>query len=122
MLPHLTKSSKPTIEKESTMPGIDFDKLRAEITMEQVLNLVNFEPSHRTGDQWYGGCPLHDCTRRRPRFFSANVATRRYHCHRCHSNGNQLELWAAFTKKSMYPATLDLCRQIGREVPWIHRW
>ena len=31
------------------MPGVDFDKLRTEITMEQVLNLLGFEPSRRSG-------------------------------------------------------------------------
>ena len=44
------------------MPGIDFDRLRREITMEQVLDLLGFEPSHEPGEQWYGRCPLHDCT------------------------------------------------------------
>ena len=44
------------------MPGIDFNRLRAEITMEQVLNLLGFEPSSRTDDQWYGRCPLHEST------------------------------------------------------------
>ena len=104
------------------MPGIDFNRLRAEITMKQVLDLLGFEPIHRRGDQWYGACPLHDCRCRRPRFFSANVATRRYYCHQCYSYGNQLELWAAFTKRLLHPATIDLCHQLGREVPWIHRW
>jgi hypothetical protein len=40
------------------MPGIDFDRLRREITMEQVLQLLGFQPTQRTGVQWYGGCPL----------------------------------------------------------------
>jgi hypothetical protein len=38
------------------MPGIDFHRLRQEITMEQVLTLLGFEPSQRTGDQWYVPC------------------------------------------------------------------
>ena len=67
------------------MPGIDFDRLRREITMEQVLTLLGFEPSQRTGEQWYGACPVHDSTSDRARHFSVNVATRRYHCHKCHS-------------------------------------
>jgi hypothetical protein len=104
------------------MPGIDFDRLRREITMEQVLDLLNFQPSHRTGAQWYGRCPLHDSTSRRPRFFSVNVAIRRYHCHKCHSEGNQLDLWAAAAKLPPRPAAIDLCRALGKEVPWIYRW
>ena len=45
--------------KEQHMPGIDFDRLRREISMEQVLVLLGFEPTRRTSDQWYGACPLH---------------------------------------------------------------
>ena len=51
-----------------------------------------------------------------------NVAIRRDHCHKCHSQGNQLELWAAFTKREMHPAMIDLCHALGREIPWIRRW
>jgi len=108
--------------KEPTMPEVDFNRVRTEITMEQVLDLLGFEPSHRRGDQWYGRCPLHDSTTRRSRQFSVNVATGRYCCHRCHSRGNQLELWAAVTKLSLYHAAIDLCQALGREVPWIRRW
>lgn len=103
------------------MPGVDFNRLRAEITMEQVLHLLRFEPSQRSGPQWYGCCPLRDCTSRRGRSFSVNVAIGRYYCHRCHRHGNQLELWAAATNTSLYQATIDLCRLLGREVPWIRR-
>lgn len=104
------------------MPGIDFDRLRAEITMEQVLNLLGFQPSHRAGNQWYGCCPLHDATSGRRGSFSVNVAIGRYYCHQCHSRGNQLELWAAATKLSLHPAAIDLCGVLGLEVPWIRRW
>lgn len=104
------------------MPGIDFAVLRREITMEQVLNLLEFEPTQRTGDQWYGGCPVHGSTSSRTRHFSVNVAKRRYCCHKCHSQGNQLELWAAVTKRDLHPAMIDLCQALGREVPWVRRW
>jgi hypothetical protein len=104
------------------MPGIDFDRLRREIRMVEVLNLVGFEPARRTGDQWYGCCPLQDAPPGRGSSFSVNVASERYCCHKCHSQGHQIELWAAFTKLSLHPAAIDLCRVLGREVPWILRW
>ena len=45
------------------MPGVDFNRVRAEeITMEQVLSLLGFQPSQRSGAQWYGSCPLHETT------------------------------------------------------------
>jgi DNA primase len=104
------------------MPGIDFQKLRAEITMEQVLELIGFEPSSRHDDQWYGPCPLHDNSTPRCRVFSVNVHERRYYCHRCRSHGNQLELWAAVTHRPLYPAAIDLCQRLGIDTPWIRRW
>ena len=36
-------------DRDTNMPGIDFDRLRAEITIEQVLNLLGFEPTGRKG-------------------------------------------------------------------------
>jgi DNA primase len=104
------------------MPGVDFGRLRREITMEEVLKLLGFEPSHRKGDQWYGRCPLHDSEPGRSRCFSVNVAIRRYYCHKCQSKGNQIELWAEITKLPIHQAAIDLCRALGREAPWIRRW
>ena len=103
------------------MPGIDFARLRQEITMEDVLHLVGFQPCQATGDQWYGACPLHASTSARPRHFSVNVARRRYYCHKCRSHGNHLELWAAFTQRQLHPAMIELCHALGRNIPWIPR-
>ena len=107
------------------MPGIDFDGLRNQITMEQVLDLLGFEPIARRGEQWYGPCPLrhfHASVSPRSRCFSVNVARRVYFCHGCHRQGNHLTLWADFTGQPVYPAMLDLCRRLDREPPCIHRW
>ena len=104
------------------MPGIDFDRLRAEITMEQVLNLLGFEPTRRKGPQWYGRCPLHASSSKRSCCFSVNLTLRCYYCHRCHSHGNHIDLWAAATKLPLYQAAIDLCQRLGRKVPWLQRW
>jgi len=104
------------------MPGVDFHRVRAEITMEQVLNLLGFEPSSRSGAQWYGRCPLHESGPGRHRSFSVNVALGRYFCHGCRSHGNHLELWAAATKLPLHQAALDLCHRLGQEIPRIRRW
>ena len=45
-----------------------------------------------------------------------------YYYHKCQSKGNQLELWAAVHKLSIYQAAMDLCRALGRDVPEITRW
>jgi hypothetical protein len=51
-----------------------------------------------------------------------NVAIGRYYRHRCHRHGHQLELWAAATGLLLYPASIDLCAALGREVPQMERW
>ena len=103
------------------MPGVDFERIRAVVTMEQVLNLLGFEPSSRSGSQWSGSCPLRDCGTSRRRSFSVNVASGRYCCHRCQSHGNPLELWAAATGLPLHRAAVDLCHRLGCAVPWIRR-
>lgn len=104
------------------MPGVDFNKLRAEITMSEVLNQLGFTPTSRNGNQLKGPCPVHGSSSKNSRTFSVNLATGRYYCHKCNSHGNQLELWAAVTKQNIYQASVDLCSAVKREVPWIERW
>jgi DNA primase len=107
---------------DKIMAGVDFDTLRSEITMEQVLNKIGFKPSSRSGDQWHGPCPVHGSSSPQGRSVSVNLKSGRYYCHKCHSHGNQLELWAAVHQLSIYDAALDLCRTLGRQIPWIKRW
>jgi DNA primase len=104
------------------MPGVDFQSLRTEITMEHVLNQLGFVSTSRHGDQLHGPCPIHGSTSPDSRSLSINLETNRYYCHKCHSHGNQLELWAAVHQLPMYEAALDLCHALGRDVPWIKRW
>lgn len=104
------------------MPGIDFNQLRTEITITQVLGLLKFEPIHPRGQQWYGYCPLHESEPKHRRAFSVNVAIGCYCCHKCGSRGDQFTLWAEANKLPLYPATIDLCHQLGIQVPYLHRW
>ena len=104
------------------MPGVDFRVLRREITMEQVLDQLGFVPASRSGHQWHGPCPVHGSTSAGSRSLSVNLETGRYYCHKCKSHGNQLELWAAVHQLQIHEAAIDLCRALGRDVPWIERW
>ena len=103
------------------MPGVDFTQVRSKITMEDVLRQLDFESVARTGDQARGACPVHGSTSTQSRSFSVNLREGRYYCHKCQSKGNQLELWAAVHKLSIYEAAVDLCQVLGREVPWLTR-
>ena len=104
------------------MPGIDFNRLRHEITMAQVLDLIAFQCTSRRGEQWYGYCPLHQPEPKHRRAFSVNVALGCYCCHKCGSCGDQFTLWAKVNKMPLYPATIDLCRELKLAVPWVHHW
>lgn len=114
------RSTKP--QRETIVPGVDFDRLRAEITIEQVLQLLGFQAAASRGDQWYGRCLLPGCSPSEKPCFSVNLAIGRYCCHRCHRHGHQLELWAAATGLPLHAAAIDLCAALGREVPWVERW
>lgn len=104
------------------MPGVDFNVLRTEITMEQVLDQLGFQPTARSGRQLHGPCPMHGSTSPSSGSFSVNLSAARYYCHKCHSHGNVLELWAAVHRLTIHQAAIDLCRALGRNVPWIKRW
>jgi len=104
------------------MPGIDFDALRKEITIGQVLALLPFQPTGRSTDQLRGPCPVHRSSSEQSRSFSVNLSKGRYYCFKCHSQGNQLELWAAVHATTIYDGAITLCQALGRDVPWIRRW
>ncbi len=104
------------------MPGVDFNRVREEIKMSEVLKQLAFHPVEDHGSQLRGACPVHKSSSLTSRSFSVNVVEGRYHCHKCGSQGNQLELWAAVNQMSIFDAAVDLCRTFGCEVPWITRW
>ena len=101
------------------MPGIDFDAIRNDISIEEVLNLLGFSPVSQSGDQWRGPCPVHRSSLEQSRSFSVNIRLNRYFCHSCGSKGHHLELWAAVHQLTIYDAAQDLCRALHRDVPWL---
>jgi len=104
------------------MPGIDFKAVRAAVPMEDVLELLEFEPRERRGDERRGACPVHRSEGAKSRAFCVNVARQSYQCFKCGSKGNQLDLWAEAHGLSLYAAAIDLCQRLGVDVPWINRW
>ena len=91
------------------MPGVDFNVLRSEISMEDVLQQLRFQATDRAGDQLHGPCPVHGSTSPGSRTFSVNVAKGQYYCHKCHSKGNQLELLAAVHELSPCTTQQSTC-------------
>ena len=100
------------------MPGIDFIRLRQQLSLTQVLDLLGFTPTTRCGLQWRGPCPVHGSTApRRSRSFAAHVGKNCWRCFRCGAGGNALDLYAAATRLPLYEAGLQLCARLGQTVP-----
>ena len=104
------------------MPGINFQQLRAEISMAEVLELLGFIATNGSGDQRYGPCPLNPTTAQRDRHFSVNLKSGRFFCRECRRFGDQLDLWAAASEQPLYDAAVDLYNRLHREPPWVHHW
>ena len=104
------------------MPGIDFEVVRANIPIAQVLELVGFAAQARTGNQLRGSCPLHRSNSASSKTFSVNLDSNRYRCFKCQAAGGQRELWAAFQGITVYEAAIELCNRLDIDVSWVHRW
>jgi DNA primase len=101
------------------MPGIRCAAVRAMISLAEVLVLVGFEVRETSRGQVRGPCPVHRPGSARSRSFSANLKRNMYHCFRCGSSGNQLDLYAAVTGLSLYEAAVSVCERFGRDIPWV---
>jgi DNA primase len=101
------------------MPGIDFQQVRLQVSIQQVLDLLSFIPTSRLGSRLRGPCPIHGTSRSRSRTFSVHLGCHRYRCFRCHSAGSQLDLWAAVHGLTIHAATEDLCHRLGIPVPYL---
>ncbi len=104
------------------MPGVHYKTVQSRVPVAKVLELLGFVAKGVTGDQLRGPCPAHSSQSLRSRSFSAHLARDVCRCFKCGFTGNQIQLWAALNKMTVYEATVDLCQQAGVEVPWIERW
>jgi DNA primase len=104
------------------MPGVDFQAVRAAVSIADVLQLIEFVPTQTRGPELRGRCPVHGSKSQKSRVFAVNVATNVYQCFQCGSAGNQLSLYMAVTKMSLFEAAIDLCAKLNRPTPWLHRW
>jgi len=104
------------------MPGVHYKTVQSRVPMAKVLGLLGFATSGVTGDQLRRPCPIHRSQSLRSRSFSAHLARDVCRCFKCGFAGNQIQLWAALNKMTVYEAAVDMCQQAGVEVPWIERW
>jgi len=97
-------------------PPIDFDAVKAAVTIAAVLQLLG-TALHGRGAQQRGPCPLHGSTSGTSRCFSAHFDKNVFHCFKCGRSGNALDLWAAATRQTPYDAAVDLCARLGISLP-----
>ena len=100
------------------MPGIDYQQLRRQITMRQVLDLIGFQATGPKKSQLRGPCPIPGCCSTSPRMFSVDCRRQVYRCFACGSQGNALDLWAAARRLPLHQAALELCEVLNLDPPW----
>jgi CHC2 zinc finger len=103
------------------MPLIDFRQARAEVRLAAVLELLRWRAREGRGAQVRGPCPVHGSSSPGSRSFAAHLGKGAWRCFVCGARGNALDLWARATGQALYPAVLELYRQLGRAVPWLGR-
>ncbi len=96
---------------------IDYVALRQQVSIAQVLELVGWQPTARSGEQPRGPCPIHNSNSPRSRSFSVNLSKNIYHCFKCGSQGNQLDLAAELFELPLYQAAREVCHRLAIEVP-----
>jgi putative transposase len=106
----------PTPPAVPSRPPIDFDAVKAAVTIAAVLQLLGTS-LHGRGAQQRGPCPLHGSTSGTSRCFSAHLDKNAFHCFKCGRSGNALDLWAAANQQTPYDAAVDLCQRLGIPLP-----
>ena len=98
-------------------PVIDFEAVRALVTIAAVLGLLGFKANRTRGAQQQGPCPLHGSTSGTACCFTANLDKNTFRCFKCRNQGNALDLWATARQLSPYDAAIDLCERLAIPVP-----
>jgi DNA primase len=99
------------------MPGIDFARLRQQLSLSQVLDLLDYTPTTRRGPHVRGPCPVHGSTSPRSRSFAAHLEKKCWHCFRCGAGGNALDLYLAVTRLPVHEGARQLCARLHLPVP-----
>jgi DNA primase len=103
------------------MGGINYSAIRAAVPLQTVLDLLEFVPVYRRGDQVRGPCPIHGSNSPQGRSLSANLARNAFRCFTCGAAGNQLDLWSLTQSMSLFAATTELCNRLQIHIPQTER-
>ena len=102
-------------QEKATMPCLDYGRIREAISLQRVLELIGYRWLRKNGTQHCGRCPLQCGVR--PRACSFYLKRNLWYCHKCSRGGNQLDLFAAVYRLSLYPAAVKLCAMAGIDPP-----
>lgn len=97
---------------------VDFSALRQCIDARRVLELTGWRPNIRRGVNWRGPCPNHGS---RPQSTSLSVCSTICRCFSCNWRADGVGIWAWHRRCGVVQAAIDLCAQLGIEVPYIDR-
>jgi hypothetical protein len=90
--PRAKRNSTPKASADNptySCDGEDVDRLRGgRISIEPVLELVNYRPMFRHGEQQRGPCPFHSTDPTPPCCFSVNLVRGLFRCFHCHAQRN----------------------------------
>lgn len=100
---------------------IDYEEMKKEITMRDVLHLVGFHPNEIKGDQLRGPCPIHKA-RPESRSFSVNLLSKKFQCFSCKEKGNHLDLYMqANSIHSPYEAVALIASKLHLPIYYLER-
>lgn len=111
-------ATKPMIARQR--PALNFAELRARISVGEILRLLNWSPSSGSNPS-RGPCPVHRSTTTNSTSFAVNITKNVYCCHRCGSQGNALDLWAAAQNMPLFEAAWDLVDRLAIEPPLLEK-
>lgn len=89
--------------------------------MEQVLELLGWQPVGGSGLQLRGPCPIHKSSSPQSRSFSVSLKKNAFQCFGCGKKGNQLDLYAAATSLPLFDATAQLLFRLSQPHPYLKR-
>jgi transposase len=109
----LKRTPQAVNHTRTARPKLDFAAIRAQITIEQVLDRLGWMPSLKgRRPQLRGPCPIHGNVDDPHRSFSVRLDKHVFRCFHaeCAIQGNALDLWAAVKRLTLYEAALDLAQ------------
>ena len=101
------------------MPSLDFDAIKRDIPMDDVLFLLDWHWVWARAPVKRGPCPVHKSSTVQSR--SLVITDQVWYCHKCKRGGDVLELYAQVVGKPIYEATLELCARLGRHAYCLRR-